>query len=151
MIHLKVILYAILAFIERNPKFCLVLLLIGVFAPVVFKVVGWVILGIIVFALIAIGLMMWRVRRMQHMVEREFRSSTSGNRASGSGFGGFSGAYSAHGMSLEELVRRMQAEADARKAANGGAKERTTNSGGRVSSDGKPSREDDYVDFEEVK
>ena len=35
MIHLKIILYGILAFIERNPKFCVIMLLIGIFAVLV--------------------------------------------------------------------------------------------------------------------
>ena len=67
-----------------------------------------------------------------------------------SGMGGFTnmGGFQnmgANGMSLEELVRQMQAQADARKAqAQQQPKQQATQSKSSVDSS-------DYVDFEEVK
>ena len=61
-----------------------------------------------------------------------------------SSMGGFQN-MGANGMSLEELVRQMQAQADARKAqAQQQPKQQTTQSKSSVDSS-------DYVDFEEVK
>jgi hypothetical protein len=59
--------------------------------------------------------------------------------------GGFQNMGGANGMSLEELVRQMQAQADARKAqTQQQPKQTTTQRKSSVDSS-------DYVDFEEVK
>lgn len=152
MIHLKIILYGILAFIERNPLFCIMLVLLAVFAPVVFKFVGWIILGIIAAALIGIALFALRMRKMKRNMEDQFRQATGGNAGfGGAGFSGFGNMGGANGMTLEELVRQMQAQADARKnGAQGGnvnQPKNNLNDNSSKSSD-KPG---DYVDFEEVK
>ena len=63
--YLRIIFYGLLAFIERNPIFCLILLLLALFAPFVFKIVGWIILGIIALLLVGIGVSIWRMRKMQ--------------------------------------------------------------------------------------
>lgn len=152
MIYLKIVFYAILAFIERNPKLCIILALLAIFAPVVFKFVGWIILGIIALAIIIMGTMAWRMRTMQRTMEREFGARTSGQAGStAGGFNGFGGFSNMGGMSLEELVRRMQAEADARKAtsanASSGQSAKANDNASRV----RGSRDDDYVDFEEIK
>ena len=148
--YLKIVFYAILAFIERNPKFCIILALLAIFAPVVFKFVGWIILGIIALAIVVMGTMAWRVRSMQRKMEREFKANGAG--ASAGGFNGFGGFSNMGGMSLEDLVRRMQAEADARKSTSGGASSAQNNkSNENTSRVRSKSRDDDYVDFEEIK
>ena len=152
MIHLKIILYGILAFIERNPLFCIMLVLLAVFAPVVFKFVGWIILGIIAAALIGIALFALRMRKMKRNMEDQFRQATGGNAGfGGASFSGFGNMGGTNGMTLEELVRQMQAQADARKnGAQGGnvnQPKNNINDNSSKSSD-KPG---DYVDFEEVK
>ena len=58
--------------------------------------------------------------------------------------GGFQNMGGANGMSLEELVRQMQAQADARKAQQAPKQTTTTQSKSSVDSS-------DYVDFEEIK
>ena len=145
MVYLKIVFYAILAFIERNPKLCIILALLAIFAPVVFKFVGWIILGVIAFAIIVMGTMAWRMRAMQRKMERDFKANASG--ASAGGFNGFGGFNNMGGMSLEDLVRRMQAEADARKATSSAQNNKPNENTSRVRS----SRDDDYVDFEEIK
>lgn len=145
MVYLKIVFYAILAFIERNPKLCIILALLAIFAPVVFKFVGWIILGVIAFAIIVMGTMAWRMRSMQRKIERDFKANASG--ASAGGFNGFGGFNNMGGMSLEDLVRRMQAEADARKATSSAQNNKPNENTSRVRS----SRDDDYVDFEEIK
>lgn len=147
MIYLKIVFFAILAFIERNPKLCIVLALLAIFAPVVFKFVGWIILGIIALAIVVMGVMAWRMRTMQRRVEREFQSHASNNAGGFSGFSGF-GNMNTGGMTLEELVRQMQAQANAQKQTNNNS---STNGANSSTSRVRDSRNDDYVDFEEIK
>ena len=63
--YLKIIFYGLLAFIERNPKFCILLILLAVFAPFVFKWVGWVLLIILGVAVLGIAFAILRFKRMQ--------------------------------------------------------------------------------------
>lgn len=153
--YLKIIFYGLLAFIERNPKFCLLLVLIAVFAPFVFKWVGWVLLIILGVAVLGLAFAILRFKRMQKQMEEQMRQSGSGfsgmggftNMGGFSGMGGFQNMGGANGMSLEELVRQMQAQADARKAQTQKQpqpKQQATQSKSSVDSS-------DYVDFEEVK
>lgn len=145
--YLKIIFYGLLAFIERNPKFCLLLVLIAVFAPFVFKWVGWVLLIILGVALLGLGFAFLRFRKMQKQMEDQMHQTMGGGFSGMGGFtnmGGFQN-MGANGMSLEELVRQMQAQADARKAqAQQQPKQQATQSKSSVDSS-------DYVDFEEVK
>ena len=152
MIHLKIILYGILAFIERNPLFCIMLVLLAIFAPVVFKFVGWIILGIIAAILIGIALFALRMRKMKRNMEDQFRQATGSNTGfGGAGFSGFGNMGSANGMTLEELVRQMQAQADARK--NGAQRDNIKQPKNNINDNSSKSgdKPGDYVDFEEVK
>ena len=159
--YLKIFFYGLLAFIERNPIFCLILVLLGVFAPFVFKWIGWVLLGIIALALLGILFFVLRMRKMKRQMEEQMRQAGSGFNGMGgftnmggfgnmggfAGMGGFSNMGGANGMTLEELVRQMQAQADARKAQQQSQQPKqnttTTKSVSGVDSA-------DYVDFEEV-
>lgn len=148
--YLKIIFYGLLAFIERNPKFCLLLVLIAVFAPFVFKWVGWVLLIILGVAVLGLAFAILRFKRMQKQMEEQMHQKMGGgftNMGGFSGMGGFQNMGGANGMSLEELVRQMQAQADARKAQTQQQhqpKQTATQSKSSVDSS-------DYVDFEEVK
>ena len=147
--YLKVIFYGLLAFIERNPKFCLLLVLIAVFAPFLFKWVGWLLLIIVGVALLGLAFAILRFKRMQKQMEEQMRQTGGGFSGMGgfTNMGGFSNMGGANGMSLEELVRQMQAQADARKAQTQQQpkpKQTATQSKSSVDSS-------DYVDFEEVK
>ena len=141
MAYLKIIFYGLLSFIERNPIFCLVILLLALFAPFVIKWALWVILGLLAIPLIALLIFTLRFRKMQRDVNNQFRQAggASGFNA-GTGFGGF--ANMGNGMSLEELVRQMQAQADARQRSNTKSEPKTT----KIDND----KSGDYVDFEEV-
>ena len=139
MAYLKIIFYGILSFIERNPIFCVSMLLIALFAPFVFEWMLWVILALVAVALIGFLVMILRFRKMQNQMNEQFRQA---NGASGfSGFGGFSNV---NGMSLEELVRQMQAQADAQQRKNTSTTEPQAT---KIEND----KSGDYVDFEEVK
>ena len=146
--YLKIIFYGLLAFIERNPKFCILLILLAVFAPFVFKWVGWVLLIILGVAVLGIAFAILRFKRMQKQMEEQMHQTMGGGFSGMGGFanmGGFQNMGSANGMSLEELVRQMQAQADARKAqTQQQPKQTTTQRKSSVDSS-------DYVDFEEVK
>lgn len=151
---IRIIIYGLLAFIERNPIFCLFLLLVAIVAPALFKVVGWIILGIIALFLVVLGIGWWRMRKMQRELNNQFRQTASGagfgSTGSAGGFGGF-GGFSTGGMTLEELVRQMQAQADAakRNSANNTNSQTTTTTTG--STDKRINdKVGDYVDFEEV-
>ena len=149
---LRIIIFGLLAFIERNPFLCFFLLIVAILAPAFFKVVGWIILGIIALFLLLLGIGWWRMRKMQRELNNQFRQTASGAgfNASGSagGFNGF-GGFSTGGMTLEELVRQMQAQADARKQHSGSSTQSSTNANS-VGED-KGDKAGDYVDFEEVK
>lgn len=144
--YLKIIFYGLLAFIERNPKFCLLLVLIAVFAPFIFRWVGWLLLIIVGVALLGLAFAILRFKRMQKNMEEQMRQTGGGFSGMGgfSTMGGFSNMGGANGMTLEELVRQMQAQADARKAQQ--PKQNTTTSSKSVSGVDTA----DYVDFEEV-
>ena len=146
--YLKIIFYGLLAFIERNPKFCILLVLLAVFAPFVFKWVGWVLLIILGVAVLGIAFAILRFKRMQKQMEEQMHQTMGGGFSGMGGFanmGGFQNMGSANGMSLEELVRQMQAQADARKAqTQQQPKQTTTQRKSSVDSS-------DYVDFEEIK
>lgn len=149
--YLKIIFYGLLAFIERRPIFCLLMLLLAVFAPFVFKWMAWVLLGILCLAGIGIGFAVWRYKRMQRQLEEQMRQARGfgggdpfgGANPFGSGnpFGTGSpfGNMGANGMSLEEFVRQMQAQADARQQSKG--------QNGDKKSDVDSS---EYVEFEEI-
>ena len=149
--YLKIIFYGLLAFIERNPKFCLLLVLIAVFAPFLFKWVGWLLLIIIGVALLGLAFAILRFKRMQKQMEEQMRQTGSGFSGMGgfTNMGGFSTMGGANGMSLEELVRQMQAQADARKAQTQAQQPKQNPTTTSKSVSGVDS--DDYVDFEEVK
>lgn len=149
---LKIIFFGLLAFIERHPIFCTILVLLAIFAPFVFEIVGWIILGIITLLLIVFGILAWKVYKMKREMKKRFEQG--GANFSGGSFGGqnFGGHFYAGGMTLEELVRQMQAQADAQQRAQqqrkSGGDNTTTTSGSaqkRVSD-----QVGDYVDFEEV-
>ena len=146
--YLKIIFYGLLAFIERNPKFCILLVLLAVFAPFVFKWVGWVLLIILGVAVLGIAFAILRFKRMQKQMEKQMHQTMGGGFSGMGGFanmGGFQNMGGANGMSLEELVRQMQAQADARKAqTQQPPKQTTTQRKSSVDSS-------DYVDFEEIK
>lgn len=148
--YLKIFFYGLLAFIERNPKFCLLLVLIAVFAPFLFKWVGWLLLIILGVALLGLAFVFLRFHRMQKRMEDQMHQTMGGGfQNMGGGFtnmGGFQSMGGANGMSLEELVRQMQAQADARKAQTQQAPKQTTSTQHKSSVDSS-----DYVDFEEVK
>lgn len=147
--YLKIIFYGLLAFIERNPKFCILLILLAVFAPFVFKWVGWVLLIILGVAVLGIAFAILRFKRMQKQMEEQMHQTMGGGFSGMGGFanmGGFQNMGGANGMSLEELVRQMQAQADARKAQTQQQPKQTTTTQRKSSVDSS-----DYVDFEEVK
>jgi hypothetical protein len=144
--YLKILFYGLLAFIERNPKFCILLLLIAIFAPFVLRWVGWLLLIIVGVALLGLAFAILRFRKMQKNVEEQMRQNGGGFSGMGgfTNMGGFSNMGGANGMTLEELVRQMQAQADARKTQQ--QPKQNTSSSKSVS--GIDSA--DYVDFEEV-
>ena len=100
--------------------------------------------------------MVVRFKRMQRQMEEQMRQAgggfaggfagnpfagMGGAQGAGNPFAGMGGA--ANGMTLEEFVRRMQAEADARQQAAEPKAKRTAPKSDVDSSE--------YVDFEEVK
>ena len=142
--YLKIIFYGLLAFVERNPLFTLLLVLLAIFAPVVFKVAGWIILGILLAIVVLVAIGSLRLRRMRQQMEEQMRQGGF----SSEGFSGMGGA--ANGMTLEELVRRMQAEADARRAGTASSNNTTTTTSSPKSEKRVRDKVGDYVDFEEV-
>lgn len=151
MVYLKIIFYGLLAFIERHPIFTFLIVILAIFAPMVLKTIGWIILGVLAVVLILIGLAVFRFHKMRRQMEDQFRSGA------GAGFGGaqgFSGAgfsgFNAQGMTLEELVRQMQEQANARQRAQSGANSQTSTQSQQSQQKRVNDKVGDYVDFEEV-
>lgn len=128
---------------------------LAVFAPFVFKWVGWILLGILAIAVIGIAIAMLRFKKMQRQMQEQMRQAgggfaggnpfgnMGGNAGAGNPFGNMGAATG--GMTLEEFVKRMQAEADARQQ-QGGATQQPKREAKKSDVDST-----DYVDFEEVK
>jgi energy-coupling factor transporter transmembrane protein EcfT len=150
MVYLKLIFYGLLAFVTRHPVFCIVLGVLLYFFP---AVVGWTLLGILALILLVFGFLGWKMYKLKRDMKRRFDEATGGNANFGGaqGFGGANfGGFAMGGMSLEELVRQMQAQADAHQRARQG---RGSNSGTSTSGSAQKRVNDkvgDYVDFEEV-
>lgn len=135
MNKLKLIFYAVAAFVERNPIFCTLFLVCAIAAPwllkSVFTVILYVILAFLLVGLVMFGSMAWRIRSVRNQMRDRFES---GNRASGSqnarrggAWGGFSRG-SGGGNEGEVKVHRT----------------------GRVRGKRVSDNVGDYVDFEEV-
>lgn len=147
--YLKIIFYGLLVFIERHPLACIFWLTLLVVPPILWPVVRWIMLGFLAFILICIGLAWWKIRSMKRKFEKQYSDMMNGNQsAGGTGFSGFSASgngFSAYGfqqgMSLEDFVRQMQREADARQ----GATQQQKPTQKEVSDKG-----GEYVDFEEI-
>lgn len=147
--YLKIIFYGMLALFERRPLFCIIWLAILIVPPILWPVVRWIMLGIFLFLGLIIFLAWWKIRRLKRKFEKEYSEMMRNNGASGAGFSGFSSTgtgFSAYGfqqgMTLEDFVRQMQAQADARQGA---AQQQSTPEKQVKQSD------DEYVDFEEIK
>lgn len=154
--YLKIIFYGLLAFIERHPIFTLIIVGLALFAPFVFKAIGWILLVILAILLLIIGVAVFRFHKMRREMENQFRRGAGGGFGGpGAGFGGpgagFSGFGNMQGMTLEELVRQMQEQANARKGAQPGSNSGpTTTSYGSSGQKRVNDKVGDYVDFEEV-
>ena len=140
--YLKIALYWLLAFIERHPMFCLIMLLLAIFTPFVFKWIGWVLLGFLCLALIGVLVVALRFRKMKRQMEEQMRNAGGGSPFGTGGGSPFGDMGATGGMTLEEFVRRMQEEADARQR-QGGPKPQNDNKKSDVDST-------EYVEFEEV-
>ena len=153
MNYLKIIFFGLLAFIERHPIFTFLIVILAIFAPMVLKTIGWIILGILAVVLILILLAVFRFRKMRRQMEDQFRSGAGAGFGGASGFSsaGFSGFGNAQGMTLEELVRQMQEQANARQRAQSGSGADTTTASSQQSQQKRVNdKVGDYVDFEEV-
>ena len=127
---------------------------LAVFAPFVFKWVGWIFLGILALAIIGIAVAAFRFKKMQREMQEQMRQAgggfaggnpfgnMGGNAGAGSPFGNMGAATG--GITLEEFVKRMQAEADARQQQGGTQQPKRETKKSDVDST-------DYVDFEEIK
>ncbi len=120
---LKLIFYRMAAFVERNPVFCLLMLLCAVVAPWLFKsvltILMYVVLAFVVVGLVIFGSMAWRLQMREGM----------GSNAGGKAWGGFARERGAdRGRDGEVKVHRTA----------GARRKRVSDNVG------------DYVDFEEV-
>lgn len=94
MNKLKLIFYALAAFVERNPIFCTLLLICAIAAPwllkSVFTVILYVILAFLLVGLVIFGSMAWRIRSMRNQMRDQFGA---GNQSAGAQNGRRSGAW----------------------------------------------------------
>ncbi len=148
MNYLKIIFYGFLTFAQKYPFFTLAFLAAVILPPIFFPAVRWFMLGMFIIALIVIGLVWLQFYRMKRQMEKEYRDAMNG-KMGGSGAGpgaGFTGYGFANGMRLEDFVRQMQEQADARQASAQQPK-----SDSATTTQKKASDQGEYVDFEEIK
>lgn len=153
MVYLKLIFYGLLSFITRHPVFCTIIVLLAIFAPIVFEVVGWILLGILALILLGFGFLAWKMYKLKRDMKRRFKEAAGGNANFGGaqGFGGANfGGFAMGGMSLEDLVRQMQAQADAQQRARQGRGSDSNTSTLGSAQKRVNDKVGDYVDFEEV-
>lgn len=131
MNKLKLIFYAIAAFVERNPIFCTLLLICAIAAPwllkSVFTVILYIMLAFLLVGLVMFGSMAWRIRSMRKQMRDRFGADGSADASQQSSRGG---AWSRFTRGSEGEVKVHATNRVRRK---------------RVSDD-----VGDYVDFEEV-
>lgn len=120
---------SIFSFIQRNLLTIIILVLLIVFAPGVFKFIA-VVLLIGMLILISIPLLLaWRVRRMARRMEEQMRQ----------GQGGFYGGFYTHAGDQEHRTGRSRSEGDVKVHVGGALDKKVSDQVG------------DYVDFEEIK
>ena len=161
MTILKIIFYGLLAMLERRPIFTIGLLALLILPPIYFEWVRWFYLGLLIFILLIVFAIKRKIRKLRQQFEQQYRDAMGGNGGAGfAGFGGFGGTNGAgfsgfnfsQGMTLEELVRQMQQQADARNAQSQQGKTTIKDNSSKLNSGkNKDNNEGEYVDFEEIK
>lgn len=125
MLFLTAIIDALVAFVRRNPLFCLLLVVLAVGAPALLRGIAvfilYFILAILMLGLLAAFMLRWRLTRMQRRMEEQFRQG-----------GTFRGTYGEPRQPAQEGEVKVHrtAEAPEKRVAHGVG---------------------DYVDFEETK
>ena len=152
MNYIKIILYGFLAMLERRPVFTIALLALIILPPIYFVWVRWFMLGMLLLILVGFFSLRRKMRLMRSQFEQQYRDAMGGNGAGFSGFSnaggaGFSGYNYAQGMRLEDFVKEMQKQADARQAAQQQGFSNTTTNGTSAKQSG---NQGEYVDFEEI-
>jgi type IV secretory pathway VirB6-like protein len=150
MNYLKIIFYGFLAFAQKYPFFTLAFLAAVILPPIFFPAVRWFMLGMLAIIMIVVGLIWFQFYRLKRQMEKQYRDAMNGNNAgnnAGNAGAGFTGYGFANGMRLEDFVRQMQEQADARQAATQPKpKSDTASKTQKQSAD-----QGEYVDFEEIK
>ena len=158
MTILKIIFYGLLAMLERRPIFTIGLLALLILPPIYFEWVRWFYLGLLIFILLIVFAIKRKIRKLRQQFEQQYRDAMGGNGGAGfAGFGSFGGTNGAgfnfsQGMTLEELVRQMQQQADARNAQSQQGKTTIKDNSSKLNNGkNKDNNEGEYVDFEEIK
>ncbi len=152
MNYLKIILFGFLAMLERRPVFTIAMLALIILPPIYFEWVRWFMLGIIVLMVVGFFSLRRKMRQMRSQFEQQYRDAMGGNGSGYSGFSnagaaGFSGFNFAQGMRLEDFVKEMQRQADARQTT---AQPKSSSNTINTPSSKQSSSQGEYVDFEEI-
>jgi hypothetical protein len=146
MNYLKILFYGLLAFVEKYPFFTLAFLAAVILPPIFFPAMRWFMLGMFIIALVVIGLIWLQFRRMKRQFEKEYSEAMGRNAGVNNPGAGFSGYGFAQGMRLEDFVRQMQEQADARQAGT-----QQPNNDSATTTAKRSGEQGEYVDFEEIK
>ena len=132
MNFLTAIIDSLVAFVRRNPLTVLVIVVLALTAPALLRglatVILYLVLGFVLFLVVVLVMMRWRLHRVQQEVRRQFDEQQRRTQSGFSGFGPF-GRHSQHPSEGEVKIRRTGVRSEKRIADDVG----------------------DYVDFVETK
>lgn len=83
MNFLTLLLDSLVTFIRRNPITCLVLVVLAIGFPSLFRYAMWAVLAIAAVMMLAVLLLVWRLHRVRKQMEQQIRDARSRN---GAGF-----------------------------------------------------------------
>lgn len=132
MNFLTAIIDSLVAFVRRNPLTVLVIVVLALTAPALLRglatVILYLVLGFVLFLVVVLVMMRWRLHRVQQEVRRQFDEQQRRTQSGFSGFGPFT-RRPQHPSEGEVKIRRTGARSEKRIADDVG----------------------DYVDFVETK
>lgn len=77
MNFLTLLLDSLVTFVRRNPITCLVMVVLAIVFPSVFRYAMWAVLAIAALLMLAVLLLVWRLHRVRRQMEQQIRDAQS--------------------------------------------------------------------------